>query len=154
MFIKGLYMLLTADPGVSAIVGSRVYFILQPKMTLVPSLVLSCVSTSDLYTMSGITGFREGQWQIDCYASDYYSASGLQLAVRSLLENYVGNLPDTDATAVTATFIEKAWDMPYEQGGKNFIYRSLLGVRFHYYDTSLPVSTPSNPEAVIDGGTS
>ena len=132
-------MLLTADSGVSAIVGNRIYYILQPKGTIVPSLVLSCVSTRDLYSMSGITGLREGQWQIDCYASDYYSASGLQLAVKSLLENYVGNLPDTDSTAVAATFIDKCWDMPYEEGGKGFIYRSLLDVRFHYYDTSLSV---------------
>ena|ERR1035441_3896526 len=154
MFIKGLYMLLTQDAGVSAIVGKRVYYILQPKGTIVPSIVLSCVSTSDLYTMSGITGFREGSWQVDCYASDYYSSIGLQSAVRSLLENYMGNLPDTDATPVTATFIDKAWDMPYEEGSKGFIYRSLLGVRFHYYDTSLPVSTSSDSEAVIDGGIS
>lgn len=134
MFVKGLYMLLAADPGVSAIVGNRIYYILQPKGTIVPSLVLSCVSTSDLYSYTGITGLREGAWQIDCYASDYYSASGLQLAVKSVLENYVGDLPDTDATPVAATFIDKCWDMPYEEGGKGFIYRSLLNVRFHYYD--------------------
>lgn len=154
MFTKGLYELLTQDPGVSAIVDGRVYFILQPKGTSVPSVILSCIATNDMYAMSGNVGLREGVWQFDCYASDYYSANALQLAVRSLLEDYTGNLPDADSTAVSACIISKSWDMPYEAGQKGFIYRALLEVRIHYYDTTLPISTPSNPEAVVDGGTS
>lgn len=153
MFVKGLYMLLAQDAGVSAIAGSGIYFILQPKGTSVPSVVLSCVSTGDLYSMAGNTGLRDGLWQIDCYASDYYSSNALMLAVRDLLENYTGNLPDADATEIISSIVEKSWDMPYEPGGKGFIFRSLLEVRFRYYDTSLPVSTPSNPVAIIDGGT-
>ena len=146
-------MLLAADPGTSAIVGNGIYFILQPKGTTVPSVVMACTSTSDTYTMQGNAGIRQGLWQFDCYAADYYSSNALQLAVRSLLENYTGNLPDADATPVLSAVVEKSWDMPYEAGQKGFIFRSLLEVRFTYYDTSLPVSTPSNPVAIIDGGT-
>jgi len=155
VFVKGLYELLTQDPGVSALVGNRVYFILQPKGTSVPSVVMSCITTTDLYVMAGNTGKRDGLWQIDCYAVDYYSANAVQLAVRSVLENFIGNLPDADATPVIATFIEKCWDMPYEPGAKGFIYRTMLEVRFHYYDTSLPINTPaSGNTALVDGGIS
>ena len=152
-FTKGLYELLAADPGTSAIVGNRIYFIHQPKGTSVPSVVMSNIATNDFYSLSGNTGLREGIWQFDCYAADYYSANALQLAVRALLENYVGNLPDAGATAVISSIITKSWDLAYEPGSKGFIFRSLLEVRMHYYDDSLPISTPSNPEAVIDGGT-
>jgi hypothetical protein len=153
MMEKGLYMLIAQDSGVAALVNNRVYFILQPKGTGVPSVVLSLVATKDLYDTTGCTGLREALWQVDAYAADYYSCRATSRAVRLLLESFTGNLPDADATQVIAAFIEKDWDMPYESGGKGFVFRSLLEVRLHYYDTSLPVSTPSNPEAVIDGGT-
>jgi hypothetical protein len=153
MFEKGVYMLLAADTGVSSYVGNGIYWTLQPKGTGVPSIVLSIVATKDLYAAAGCTGLREALIQVDAYATDYYSCRATSRAARLLLENFIGNLPDADATDVIASFIEKDWDMPYEPGAKGFIFRSLLEVRLHYYDTSLPVSTPSNPVAVIDGGT-
>ena len=153
MMEKGVWMLLSQDPGTSAIVGTGIYFILQPKGTTVPSIVLSLVATNDLYATTGCTGLREAVWQVDGYAVDYYSARSVTRAVRLLLENYTGNLPDADATEVISCIISKDWDMPYEAGNKGFVYRSLLEFRMHYYDTSLPVSTPSNPVAIIDGGT-
>lgn len=153
MFEKGLFMLLTADPGVSSYVGKGVYWTLQPKGTGVPSIVLSIAATKDLYDNAGCTGLREALIQLDAYAADYYSCRATSRAARLLLENFVGNMPDADATEVIASFIEKDFDFPYEPGGKGFIFRSLLEVRLHFYDTSLPVSTPSNPVAIIDGGT-
>ena len=146
-------MLLVADTDTAAYVGNRVYWNLQPKGTQVPSVVLDIIATNDLYSMGGTSGMRELVLQADCYAADFYSARGLSRAVRLLLENYTGNLPDADATSVSSCIISKDFDMQYEPGGKGFIYRSLLEVRMHYYDTYLPVSTPSNPYPTIDGGT-
>ena len=153
MVEKGIFMMIVADPDTSAVIGNRCYWILQPKGTTVPSVVLSVVATNDLYSTTGCTGLREMVLQMDSYASDAYSAAGLSRSLRLLWENYTGNLPDADATQVIATFISKDWMMPFEAGGKGFIYRNLLQVRMHYYDTELPVSTPSNPVAIIDGGT-
>jgi hypothetical protein len=154
MVEKGLYELLTNDAGVSALVGSSVYFILAPKGTTLPFIVISRVATNDSYDMVGATGFRGGLFQFDCYATDFYSSRAISLAVRRLLESYQGNLPDADATPVSAVLTEKDWDMPYEEGGKGFVYRALLEFRIFFYDTTLPVNTPaSGGEAVIDGGT-
>jgi hypothetical protein len=153
MFEKGLYELLTQDAGVSALVGSRVYFILQPKGTIVPSVVLSIVATGDNYTFAGASGLRSALVQVDGYASSYYDSRAVSRSVRLLLENYAGNLPDAGATPVLGCIVEKDWDMPFEEGSKGFVYRALLEVRFIYSDTFLPISTPSNPEAVLDGGT-
>jgi hypothetical protein len=153
MIEKGIYKLLTADAGVSALVSNRVYWILQPKGTSVPSIVLSIVATDDTYTFQGASGLRSALIQADCYASNYYDSRATSKAVRLLLENYRGNLPDADATSVQGCIVEKDWDMPFEEGGKSFVYRALLEVRFIYNDTYTPISTPSNPQAVVDGGT-
>jgi hypothetical protein len=152
MMEKGLYMLLAADTGTSALVGSNIYFILQPKGTGVPSIVLSITVAKDFYTFKGVSGLRSALIQVDAYASNYYDVRATSRAVRLLLEGYMGNLPDADATAVGGCIVEKDWDMPFEAGQKGFIYRALLEVRMYYYDTSLPISTPSNPIATVDGG--
>jgi hypothetical protein len=74
--------------------------------------------------------------QVDAYASNYYDARATSRAVRLLLENYSGTLPDADATSVIACVVEKDWDMPYEEGQKGFVYRALLEVRIQYRDAS------------------
>src|ERR1017187_5743761 len=135
MMEKGLFMFLAADPGVSAIVGSRIYFILQPKGTSVPSIVLSITLANGFYTLKGATGLRGALIQVDSYATDYYSARATSKAVRLLLENYQGNMPDNDATAVSGCVIKKDWDMPFEAGQKGFINRALLECQLFYYDT-------------------
>jgi hypothetical protein len=68
-----------------------------------------------------------------------------------LLESYMGNLPDTDATPVSAVLTEKDWDMPYEEGGKGFVYRALLEFRIHFYDT--PVGLGNLTDIVGPGET-
>src|ERR1022692_4940381 len=98
MVEKGLYKLLTQDPGVSSLVGSNVYFVLAPKGAVLPYVVLSRVTTADSYDMLGATGFRHWLFQMDCFATDFYSSRAVSLAVRQLLESYMGWLPDTDAT--------------------------------------------------------
>jgi hypothetical protein len=151
---KGIYGLLTQATSVSALVGNRVYYILQPKGTLVPSVVIGTVATDDVYSVAGASGLRFGLYQFDAYAADYYSCRAVSRAVRLLLENYKGNLPDADATTVLGCMIEKDWDMPYEAGQFGFVYRALLEVRFIYQDTFLPVSSPASGEGIVDGGTS
>jgi len=153
LFEKGIYELISQDSGVNALVNGRVYWILQTKGTSVPSIVLSIVATGDTYSLNGASGLRDALIQVDAYASNYYDARATSRAVRLLLENYSGNMPDADATQVIGCVVEKDWDMPFETGAKGFVYRALLEVRMHYYDTSLPVSSPSNPYATLDGGT-
>lgn len=152
MIEQGLLQLITGNSNVSALVGAKVYWILAPKGSVVPYIVLSRVSTSDVYTYQGATGFRNALFQASCYATDYYTSRAVALTVRMLLENYLGNLPDVNATAVAATLIEKDFDMQYEEGAKGFVYCGILQFRVWYYDSALPINTPSGPPVVIDGG--
>ena len=140
MLEQGIYELLTTEPAVEALIND-VYWILAPKNQPLPYIVASRVLTEDTYTMEGATPLRGCLFQMDCYATDYYTARAISTAVRKLLESYTGNLPDVDSTPVTAVFTEKDWDMPYEEGAKGFVYRALLQFRIWTYDTAFTVST-------------
>ena len=135
MLEQGLFELLTQNEGVHALVGTAVYWILAPKGTALPYVVVTRVDTDDAYNFAGATGARDAIFQVDCFASDYYSSRALSLAVRQLLESYTGNLPDTNATPVIGVMTEKDWDMPFEEGAKGFVYRAMLEFRIWHYDT-------------------
>lgn len=138
---KGLFQLIQSNADVQSLVqtanGQGVYWILAPKgksAVSLPYIVLSRVATSDTYTTSGPTGFRAGLFQVDCYGGSYYDSKNVADAVRELLWSYSGTLPDTAQTAVAAVFLEKDWDMPYEEGpgALGFVYRALLQFRIWY----------------------
>ena len=130
MIEKGLLQLVASDSGVSTLVNGKVYWILAPKGSAVPYVVLSRVTTKDSYDMVGDTGLREGLFQADCYATDYYGSRAISKAVWNLLKSYRGTLPDS--TKVQATFLDKDWDMPYQEGARGFVYRALLHFRVHF----------------------
>ena len=159
MLEKGIYELVTQDAGVLASVARQfddtpcVFWNQQIKGTPKPSLVMTRVTTRDVYSASGSSGLSFVNFQFDGYGMTAYDAQAVSLAVRNLLKSFRGNLPDTDATPVLGCVITQQGDFPAEQGGKNFVFRQKIEVTFQVRDTFLPVSTPNNPEAVIDGGT-
>lgn len=149
---KGLLQLIKSDSGVTASGVTGVYWILAPKQNVLPFIVLDRVATSDTIAMSGDQAFRGTLFQVSCFAGDYYGSRAVALAVRSLLKNYRGNLPDTDATAVNAVFQTKDWDLSYEEGSVGFVYHAMQEFRFWYYDNAVSVPPSSAPPAVVDGG--
>jgi hypothetical protein len=138
MIEKGLFQLVTSNAGVQTAVGvdangiARAYWVLAPQGAQIPFLVFSRIGTVDTYAMAGTTGLREGMFQIACYASAYYTSRQISGTVRRLLENFKGALPDVDATVVQAVFIDKDFDLRYEEGGKGFIYGAILQFRIWF----------------------
>lgn len=152
MVDKGLYQLLTQDSGVSALVGTNVFWILAPKASSFPLVVLDWVATSDTIAFQGDLGFRNGLLQVSCYASQHYPSRQIAQAVRNLLKSYKGNLPDADATAVAGVLQTKDWTQVYEEGSVGFVYRAMLEFRIWFYDSSLPITPLPNGPALVDGG--
>jgi len=140
MIENGLFQLVTSNPAIQAAVGvdangvGKGYWILAPQGASLPMLVFSRVGTTDYYAMAGATGLREGLFQIVCYSTSYYGSRAVAETVRKLLQDYIGTLPDTDATVVNAVFIEKDFDDRYEEGSKGFIYGAYLQFRVWFYD--------------------
>src|SRR5258707_13846243 len=166
MIEQGLLQLLSGNSGVTALIPNdvgghpQIHWLVAPKGEKPPYIVLSRVVTGDTYTMAGATGLRDGLFQVDCYtdtkagiSAGYYLGRRISTAVRQVLESYRGNLPDTDATAVTAVFTEKDWDMPYEEGGGGFVFRALLEFRVWYYESAITVPSGPDPLITIAGGT-
>ena len=94
MIEQGLLQLVATDTGISTLVSGKVYWILAPKGAAVPYVVLGRVTTKNSYDMVGDTGLREGLFQADCYATDYYDSRAISKAVWNLLKSYRGSLPD------------------------------------------------------------
>lgn len=144
---QGIFQLLTTTAAITAIVPNdiagtpQIYWVVAPKSAKLPYIVLNRDSTLDQYTMAGPIGLRGALVQVDCYTDSttgvtnaYYTVRALSKAVRQALGAFTGNLPDADATAVQAVFTEKDWDMPYEEGSKGYVLRSLLEFRVWYID--------------------
>jgi hypothetical protein len=157
MIEQGLLQLLGSESAITNIVPNdagghpQIYWVLAPKGAKPPYLVLTRVATQDQLTMEGSDPLRGALFQIDCYTDSkagtgagYYTARALANAVRSVLEPYIGNLPDTASTAVQGVLIQKDWDMPYEEGASAFVFRVMLEFRVWYVEVGY--------EITIDGG--
>jgi len=132
MILSGLYNLLLADPGVSAIIAAKgVYFTLAAEQAARPFVVIHIVSAPPAETsLDGVSELISGRFQFDCYADDQLSARKLSRAVRDLLKNYSGGL--SDGTAIQFTAVNLDMDDPYEVGGQGFVFRSLLDLSAFY----------------------
>lgn len=161
---QGLLQLLATSSGITALVPNdvggqpQIYWVLAPKGAKPPYIVLSRAATEDILTMNGHSGLRGALIQVDCYAdtkagttSGYYYCRRMANAVRSVLEPYVGNLPDTASTPVEGVLIQKDWDMPYEEGAQAFVFRVMLEFRVWYLENALTLTSSFDNSITIDG---
>lgn len=143
---QGILQLLGATAPVTAIVPNdvagtpQIYWTVAPKSAKAPYIVLNRDETLDNYTMQGPLTLRAALIQADCYVDTTitvnaaYVLDALATAVRQALWSFKGTLPDADETVVNGVFIEKEWEMPYEEGSKGYVLRSMLEFRVWYYD--------------------
>lgn len=76
-----LVALLLANAGVTALVGSRVYWSRRPQGVSLPAIILHRVSGTRNYTMQGSSGFVQSRVQVDCWAQSYAAAKQAARAV-------------------------------------------------------------------------
>lgn len=86
-----LYSYLTANAGVSAIVGTRVYESLVPQGAAYPAISYSLVSRSgEADSLDGADEQAVYRMQVNCWATSGVNRQALASAVRSALNGYVG----------------------------------------------------------------
>jgi hypothetical protein len=105
----GGFGLMGTPPGLTALVGDRVYFGLAPQNERRPRIVLSLVSSISAHTFTGLAGYAKGRVQVDCLAPTYADAKALADAAQDALDNYVGTV---DGTAIDWIETEEARDVP------------------------------------------
>lgn len=81
-----LYALLTADPAVSAIVGTRVYPMVLPQRCTFPAASYFRVSGGQQNTLDGYSGTENPRIQVDCWAREYADAKALASAIRTAMD--------------------------------------------------------------------
>lgn len=81
---------LIADPGVSGLVGQRIYPIAMPQGTTLPAITYQRVSTVRIGSKQGPTGMAQPRLQINCWSKSYGDAKALADAVRVALDGYRG----------------------------------------------------------------
>jgi hypothetical protein len=87
---------LIADPGVSALVGQRVYPAPAPQNATMPFITFQRISVSREYTLAGPAGLAGVLMQIDGWADapeydgNYAVTKEIATAVRLCLEGYAG----------------------------------------------------------------
>lgn len=107
MIADSIFALLSADPGVAAIAGTRIYPMVLPDDAAFPAITYQQVGGSSTPTMD-TSGVQKLRLQIDCWSAPlplggtYRQASGLRDAVRRALDGYSGVLGD-------GTQLSRAW---------------------------------------------
>lgn len=90
--------------GLSALVGSRNYFIRLPDQPTYPNTVINRITSTPQTTLSGRNAKQQARFQIDCRGTTYESARNVAAQVVSAMEA---------ATAFTAVLLDDS-DFPYE----------------------------------------
>lgn len=143
MIQNGLFEILATTPSVNKLVapspnaasGTGVYFSLAAKGALRPFIVMTIVASAPAdKTLDGSTQLIRCRLQFDAYADDQLTARAVIKAVRELLQDFNGPLPD--GTILTMIDVNDDWDGPYEVGGKGYIYRSILDLNGFYQESS------------------
>src|SRR3546814_10766144 len=87
MMDKALRDRLIADPAISAIVGTRVYWIDRPQSaSALPAIVLQKVSPGRTYTTKGATTLQGTRVQFDLFGLDYRDIAPLYEALLAEME--------------------------------------------------------------------
>ena len=118
---------LTVDPGVTAVVAQRVYWIDRPQLQLMPAITLQIIDDSRDQNMDGFQTMQFLLVQVDVWANNYAEGKAIKEAVIATLT------PKATANAIafgTATNI-RTRDLS-EQTETQFIYRPSLEFKFNY----------------------
>jgi hypothetical protein len=119
----------TKIAAVVAIVGPRVYDTVLPRGYTLPAVAVHRYGSTQEYEFAGKVGPLDDQVQIDVYGTTSDVTNAASDAIRALLIDYVGTLPD--GTEVQAAYLERAMDMPFMPNAdkSNLAFRSVLGFR-------------------------
>jgi hypothetical protein len=128
MSVKGgLVAHLKADAGVAAIVGTKVYPIPLPQGKNPPYLLYQRKDTEHVRDLSGASGLRRAEFQLDAYSTDSAQVETLAEAVRSSLDNWSGTWA---GTVVKHVMVDRMADdvAADTDGGEDVLHRIIIDI--------------------------
>ena len=89
---EALIAKLLADPGIAALVGTRIYPGVRPQAGPLPAIVFNLISATPSYSDDGEDGIAEKRVQIDCWGVTYTDAKKTARAVTAALSAFGGTV--------------------------------------------------------------
>lgn len=129
-----LIALILADAGVTAAVGSKVWWVRRPQGQVAPFAILQMVSSVPAVTMASEANWTDSRVQVDCYGETYAAARGVAAAIFTLLGGHSGT---TGSTHFQGVFRISERDL-YEAGETEVdrLYRVMLEFQVIWRDAS------------------
>ena len=109
---KGVRAVLTADAGVSADAGTRVYPDALPQNATLPAIRYAVIDDRSEQHLTGIAGLANATIQIDCYALTRLAANDLGDDVRLALDRYEGTSSGVTIRQVVGDFRRYGYEPP------------------------------------------
>ncbi len=88
MISEELFAYLSSDPGVSALVGTRIYPERLPQEPTYPCLLYLRVDITPDYSQDGEDETHNGRWQISAFAKTYSDSQSLVSVVRQAMRGW------------------------------------------------------------------
>lgn len=118
---------LLADPGLSALIATRVVWLRRPQGSALPSITLQIVSGDHEYTMAGREGLVGSLVQMDIWAATYASMKDVERALIAALDN-LKSAPFQGGFIESQRESSEAQDGPDASGSTDY-FRSSLDIR-------------------------
>lgn len=118
---------LVAAAAVTALVGTRIYWVERPQASALPSITLQTIAEERPQHMAGLENMKVSRVQIDCWASSYAQAQALAEAVIAAV------VPENTSNGIVfhRTFIDSIRDLG-ERTETQFIHRASLDLIFNH----------------------
>jgi hypothetical protein len=138
----GIFQHLKTSDGILAIAGSRIYAVMMPKGSALPTVVYSKITpTSTIQSLKGRNKAESARFQFDSYAPSHGDSVRLSNLVRDLFAPDADDVADDfypitlpDGSEIQSATVHLDVDAPFEVAatGTGFTFRRILDIEFFF----------------------
>ena len=108
---SGLFAFLTANTGISALVGARIYPLKIPEGATLPALVYHKINGPSEHSKDGDMSLNHPRFQLTCWATKYADAKAVRTAVATALNGFVNGSTMGGAVVVDQIIVDNDADL-------------------------------------------
>ena len=91
MIEEAIYLHLKNHPGLSALIGTRIYPLRMPQNPTLPAVVYQRISTPRTYSHSGYSNLADPRFQFSVWAESYSGALAVAEQLRDAINGFTGS---------------------------------------------------------------
>lgn len=108
---SGLFAFLSANTGIQAVVGTRIYPLRVPEGATLPALAYHKVSGPSEHSKDGDMSLNHPRFQITCWAATYAAAKAGRTAVSAALNGFANGSVMGGSVVVDQVIVENDMDL-------------------------------------------